>query len=173
MHELVTTAAILSLTIACHIVIWRLWQPRRDTVALLAICGGTIGAIVAAWGIGIWPFGPDTLPGWIQVGLAVAAVWLGYCEFYLAVKSQSPSSQMLLYAARHPQGVLPKDLMAVVADGPAEDERVESLMNAGLVRRTDVGLEPTPTGRRLAQAISIVGGIYRLPPPGPEPGSQE
>ena len=172
MHELVTTAAILSLTIACHIAIWRLWQPRRDTVALLAIGGGTIGAIVAAWGIGIWPFGPDTLPGWVQVGLAVAAVWLAYCEFYLAIKSQSPSSQMLLYAARHQQGVLPEDLMAVVAEGPAEDERVESLMNAGLARRTAVGLEPTPAGRRLAGAMKIIRSLYRLAPPGPKPGEQ-
>ena len=71
---------------------------------------------------------------------------------------------MLLYAARHPQGVVREDLLAVVANGPAEDERVETLVNGGLVRRTSAGLEPTAAGRRLARAITMVSGIYRLPP---------
>ncbi len=169
MRELLTSGAILCLALAGHIAIGRMRPPRRDTVALLAAGGGAMGAVIAASGLGLWRLGPDTLPGWVQVILAAGAAWLAYCELYLAIKSQSPSSQMLLYAARHPQGVSREDLLAVVANGPAEDERVESLVNGGLARRTSAGFEPTPAGRRLAQAISIVGGIYRLPPAVPKP----
>jgi hypothetical protein len=164
MRELLTSGVVLCLAMAGHVAFWRVWPPRRDTVALLAVGGGAMGVVIAASGLGLWPLGPDTLPGWVQVVLAAAAAWLAYCELYLAIKSQSPSSQMLLYAARHPQGVLREELLAVVANGPAEDERVESLVNGSLVQRTRAGFEPTPAGRRLAGAISILGGIYRLPP---------
>lgn len=152
---------------ASHVVIWRLRRPPRDTAALLALAGATLAAILIAGATGCWPFAPAGLAGWIQVVVVVAAMWLAYCEFYLAIKNESPSSRMLLYAARHPGGSSEEDLLAVVAKGPVEDERLESLVGGGLVQRTTKGLEPTAVGRRLAAAINAVCRLYRLSPAPP------
>jgi hypothetical protein len=167
MHESMTAGAILGLALASHMAIWRLRRPSRDTAALLLVAGASLTAILVATVTGRWPCAPQALAGWIQVVFAVAAVWLAYCELYLAIKNESPSSRMLLYAARHPGGSSEADLLAVVANGPLEDERLESLVNGGLVQRTAKGLEPTTAGRRLAAAINAVCQLYRLSPPLP------
>lgn len=172
MNELITTGAILCLSMAGHVVIWRLSRPTRDTAALLAVAGACLAAILIAGAMGRWPCAPGSLAGWIQVVVVVAAMWLAYCEFYLAIKNESPSSRMLLYAARHPGGSSEEDLLAVVAKGPVEDERLESLVDGGLVQRTTKGLEPTAAGRRLAAAIDAVCRLYRLAPAPPPPPTE-
>lgn len=166
---MLVVALAFALTIGGQLFVWRVRTPHNDVRTLLLL--GTVGLFVAIVG-SVWQHRGSTAfngSAVAQIGLSFFSLWLAYCELYLAIKSQSPSSQMLLYAARHPQGVLREDLLAVVANGPAEDERVESLVNGGLVRRTSAGLEPTPAGRRLTQTITLVSRIYRLPPAVPKP----
>lgn len=169
---MLVVALTFLLTLGVQVLVWRVRTPNRDIRMLLLL--GIFSLSLTLLRV-LWPLQPTAIVNLAtasQIGLAFCSLWLAYCEFYLAIKSQSPSSQILLYAARHPQGVLPEDLMAIVADGPAEDARVESLMNAGLARRTAMGFEPTPAGRRLARAMKMIGSLYRLPPTGPKPGEQ-
>lgn len=166
MFILLTTAIMLTAAFTLHVILWRLRRPRRELRALLLLGPAVFGFLFVMAALGYWPFSVGSFAALGLICLTTGAVWLAYCEFYLAVQEESPSSRMLLFAARHTNGVCQHDLLRIVADAPNGPGRVESLLASGLVQPKESGLSLTPRGERLLTIIESTTRLYKLSPPG-------
>lgn len=84
-----------------HWLLWRVYLPRRQTAALLAIFFACLPIGLAATAVGplarlVSPLGGCDL---LQVGLFHVAMTLAYVVAYSAIEERSPSMTLLLYVA--------------------------------------------------------------------------
>ncbi len=105
--------AVVTLTVALHVLTWRLRLVRRTIGRLVALYGVALLACGTLSACGVLP-APGSAPGAVRAVLMSVAVYLVYLSFYTAVEKDSASSVILLAAAR-PGGCVPRDAVR----GPA------------------------------------------------------
>lgn len=142
MRVLVAALGLFALAFLVHLALWRVWQPRRHTRALLRLFFGTLAAGVAV-GPGLAGTAPFTFAEVLHLGLSFTALTLTYLIIYSALQVDSPSLSMLLAIAD--TGV----------QGHGREELDRDFTDARLVR-------PRLEDLVRDQAVACDGGVYRI-----------
>jgi hypothetical protein len=131
-------AFLLSATaLLAHVVLWRLWLPRRQTFALLVIfilallCG-----VSALWTPTLAAFQPRG--GWeiLQIVLFHVAFMLAYVVAYSALEERSPSMTILLRVSDSgPLGTSREELMKNLALLSPVEVRLKAMVRDGMLRQ--------------------------------------
>lgn len=150
--------AFTALSFAVHWCLWRIWLPRRQTLALLSIFFGglAVGCLAVSchvvrrsgWGLD-WPW------DYVQVAMFHVSMTLGYVVAYSAIENRSPSMTILTFIADGgPVGRSRREVEALLFRDSPLDIRIDAMLRDGLVEQVDDGLILTGKGARWAALFS-------------------
>ena len=127
-----------------HIFIWRLYHPHRHALALLGVFFLPLAALIPLVGFLRALAGVELF----AVALLHAALSCAYIQVYPASQAQSPSFKILLFVGKAmPAGLAELEIQAQFKPAELLEERIQDLIDAGLVREENGFLELTPSGR--------------------------
>lgn len=162
----VAAAAVFSVCLALHIIIWRFRIPRHDALALFIVflvvpasvfCGLLI--LSAGMDITFWP-----APDLVLVLLLHTALAGVYISSYPAAQAISPSLDIILMIAASPQGRLTEEeINQRYDDSVLVTARVEDLRRSHLVNVTFDHAELTRTGRVIIRGFIFYRRLLGLP----------
>ena len=147
---LVAGMALFALSLALHVIVWRIRRPvsyRAWLPAFLLIFGpvaATIAWLMVAPGI--------ELAAVLLLHGALAAV---YTIGYTLLSAFSPSLELLKLLDRTPAGLPTTSLRLPFLAGALTGDRIDNLAAAGLVRQDGARLELGPRGVRLTQLVLL------------------
>lgn len=166
MKVTVLACAITALSFAVHWCLWRIWVPRRQTLALMMIFFGVLigGCLVGScrdvrdhgWGLE-WPW------DYVQVAMFHISMTLGYVVAYSAIENRSPSMKILTFVADGgEEGRSRREVQELLGQDSPLEVRIEAMLRDGMVKRTDGGLTLTGKGDRWATAFSQWANLIGL-----------
>lgn len=158
MPEIFLAALLLfSFSFSLHILIWRWRRPRYRVLILFIIFFLVPLAFLKADGIRGVPYTIQR-PAILAVMLLYAALSCAYIQTYPAVEAVSPSLGILLLLGRAmPQGLTQEQILRRLDANQLFDDRIQDLVTAGLMKRSESLLEPT----LFACAIVFVFLLFR------------
>jgi len=160
------TASILLTGLLCfvlalivHIVIWRIWAPKKQLFWLFAIflCLPLFALIACANGFELT----------LLDSLAAALLWLAmaaaYIQTYPALKEDIPSFRLLLLLENR-LGMSKEDIIAVMKQNNLFSAKLDELENDRLVVEKKGRFELSSAGRKLADLFYYYRKILGLKP---------
>jgi hypothetical protein len=160
---------LVATSLALHWVIWRIRVPVHQTSTLLRIffgvlsCGLCLAFVTGSADSQIpWPL-IEHPSGYLQVGLFVSSLALGYVITYSAIEADSPTLVIVDRIARAGNdGLHRNDLAIQLGDEVLIEPRVADLIRDGLVQSDDGHrLCLTSSGRHFISIFSIYRRILR------------
>ena len=150
--------AVFGLSLALHVVAWRIRRPEsyRAWLPILVIIFGPIAAAVA-WTIEPTPLGVTAL---LAMHGTLSAV---YVIGYTLVSAFSPSVELLKLLDRTPAGIPAASLRLPFLAGALTTDRIDNLSGAGLVRQHGTRLELGPRGVQLTRLVLLYRHAIGLP----------
>lgn len=150
-------AALFIAALICHVVYWRLRPPRNHIPALLVAFGVPFlmyAFLAPARGADLWA---DLL--------AYASFASAYIQSYPAAQAQSPTLLIALALKKAPQGLTDEEIAAALPREKLVGDRVQDLLDAGLV---EAGEKPgtvrlTGSGAALLPPFRALRAILGLP----------
>jgi hypothetical protein len=142
------------LTLALHILIWRVWRPKNDLKGLLLVFFLVPGGVVLGAQVGILfnslvPVCFDSdLPAVIVLCYSLG---LAYVMSYPAAQASSPSLDIILTASKVPEGVRVEDLNSLFQEKTLLAPRFQNLIDSGLAYERSHVLHLTWQGLVLAR----------------------
>ena len=145
---LVGGLAVFILSLALHVVIWRVRRPTsyRAWLPALAIIFGPVAAAIAWFMVAT----PLELAAVLLLHGSLAMV---YTIGYTLLTAFSPSLELLKLLDRAPAGVPTSSLRLPFLAGALTGDRIDNLTAAGLVQRDGVRLALGPRGERLTRLV--------------------
>lgn len=135
---------IFAICMTLHVLLWRIYQPKRHLVALLSLF--FLGGAVLFFALQI--FFKLSFPDALAVALLHTALSCGYIQLYPASQAQSPSVTILTTVKKSmPHGMTENEIRSLLNTEMTFQDRVEDLMAAGLVQHEKKGLSLTKRGR--------------------------
>ncbi len=162
--------ASFSLSLALHVLLWRLSRPRSDLWVLLAIflAFPTLVALLILAGRAALP--DAGFPAPLDVGAVLMLHWAisaAYVQSYPAAQAQSPSLEIAHAIAKSaPRGLSREELMATLTTGSLVQARVEDLVSNRLIRMEGDRYVLTPGAARLVEFFLGLRAFLGLPGPG-------
>lgn len=142
-----------------HIVIWRIWAPKKQLFWLFGIflCMPLFVLITCANGFQLS----------LLDSLAAALLWLAmavaYIQTYPALKEDIPSFRLLLLLEKHP-GMSKEDIITAMKQDNLFSAKLDELENDSLLVNKKGRLELSPAGRKLADLFYYYRKILGLKP---------
>ena len=136
---------VFFVSLAGHIVVWRIRHPRRHALALFVFF--SIPASLMIWAISRVL---DSLSGTdlFAIALMYTAVSSAYIQLYPASQAQSPSMKLLSMVQKSmPHGMTEDEIRVSFDSAQIFQARVDDLLHAGLLRREDGFIALTGKGR--------------------------
>jgi hypothetical protein len=160
MRVLAFSIILTFVSLAVHLLAWRIAIPRRQTRALLAIFA-LVPCVVAATGAFaptlLRALGPVSPWEWLHVVLFYVAVTLAYIVVYSALEERSPSMTLLSHAAQAPAtGCSRAELEIVLGRASPVEVRLAALVRDGLVDEHLGVCRLTRKGRRLTATFECL-----------------
>lgn len=152
-----------------HIVIWRLWCPKRKVaVLLLLFILLPFLFIVGYRGFEWFGFAPPiisfTMIEWSAIYLIHFALSSAYILSYPAIEAVSPSLAILLIIGDSIlHGVVHEDLLHVFDDEVVLEPRLKDLIEAGLIIKSDGYLMVTSRGITFVKCFMLLRCLLGLP----------
>ncbi len=155
-----------------HWLLWRVWLPKRQIVALLWVFQG-IFAVVLLWG---WlvssgeasakpqaAFWPCDFWQWLHVALFYEAVSLAYIVAYSALEQDSPSMTIVVFVAdAKGRGRTREELYSLIGQDFITGYRFDSMVHGGLIARVGDVYVLTSRGRFWAHLFRWYRKMFRL-----------
>ncbi|MCA8926167.1 MAG: hypothetical protein KDD82_30450 [Planctomycetes bacterium] len=150
-----------------HVLLWRVWLPRRQLPTLLALLLGAFPALLLALTFALPELrahAPQDAPGWLLVGTFHLAFSLGYAATYTALEEDSPSLCLLRYVAQGgPAGRTPEETRAFLLQGRMVGKRLEAAQTGDLLVEREGRYHLTSRGARLAALFLAAQRLLGLP----------
>lgn len=150
-----------------HVLLWKLWLPRRQLPTLLALLLVVFPALLLGLTFAVPQLrdvAPADAPGWVTVGLFHLAFSLGYGVTYTALEEDSPSLCLLRYVARAGDaGRSTAETKAFLLQGNMVGKRLEAAQTGDLLVEREGRYHLTPRGERLAAGFLLAQRLLGLP----------
>lgn len=164
MHVVLFAVAVFSLAFLVHWLLWRLWRPRRQILALLILFMGLFPVVLlCAW---LFPEAipwPEGLWQWLHVTLFYVAVSLAYIVVYSALEQDSPSLTVVAFvAAAGQKGRTMDELQALIPLDFIIGSRFDSMLHGGLIERAGEVYQLTPKGRFWGRLFLLFRRMFKL-----------
>ena len=159
MNALATAICWVILTIAIHLLIWRIFRPKSParTACLCAFMFFSYGILFA-----------QTYLNQIEIVYTVALSTVLFCAYIISIpgiESESPSSLIALFIhQRGHDGASEEDLRALITDEIFVLDRLQGLLREGLVEKKDDRFIITPAGESFLAAFTVfhkIAGINK------------
>ena len=131
---------IFSVSLAIHLVLWRIYVPKTGVRALLKIFFGTLITailllyIASAASVSFRHIAPDNIAEYIHICIFFTAMALSYIITYVAIEADSPSIVMIMkISGAGPEGLPKKELRRALTDDLLIKPRIEDLLNDKLI----------------------------------------
>jgi hypothetical protein len=147
---LIDGLALFLLSLAIHVVVWRVRRPesyRAWLPALIVVFGPVAGGL--AWLVVREPL---QLAAVLLLHGSLAAV---YTIGYTLVSAFSPSVELLKLVDRAPEGIPVAALRLPGLAGALTGDRIENLTAAGLIRQQGTYVQLDDRGARLARLVLV------------------
>ena len=157
--------ALLAVAFLVHVLLWRLFVPRRQFIALLAIFAVVPAAIIAAAAAtGILPVFRVPAPDIFRLALFYVSCSLIYICLYSAIELPSPTLTIVSVIADHGGGGCSE---GEIADALMQNDdagvRIGAMVRSGLLVVEDGLCRLTRKGRSLAGLFELASVVFGLP----------
>ena len=160
-HILLLSFVFFFFCLGVHVTFWRLQHPKRHALTLISIFSVPL--------LGLLPFSRLLWPdlSWVDVaavGLLHLATSCAYIQIYPASQADSPSLKILLLVEKSmPAGMTERQIQALFSSKQLLEERVQDLLDSGLVNEHANNLELTTKGHMLILPFIVLRRLIGLP----------
>ena len=166
---LLSGVLIFIVCLCMHVIVWRWWHPRRRVVVLfLLFIFLPFFFIIGYLGFVWFDFAPFvisfTIIEWLAIYLIHFVLSSSYILSYPAVEAVSPSLAILLMIGdSNLHGVVHEDLLHVFDDEIVLEPRIQDLIEAGLIIKSEDYLMATSRGSTLVKCFILLRRLLGLP----------
>ena len=114
MNTLLYTLLLLSITLAIHLIIWKIWLPKNHTKVLILLCAAVLVLGVIFY-ILIVDIGNGPVSSILQFIILYMSLSLAYITTYSALEVDSPSLVMIMNIAKQGRSGLDKNALYQMA----------------------------------------------------------
>jgi len=155
MVVLISGLALFFLAYFIHATVWRIRPPRHEWRTLIFIFSG-----VAAVALAVVPYASETqrlgltLPRLALTLLLFGGLSIVYLILFSALQADSPTLTMIRIIRHHrTDGVTTAELISNFASRSYPRERLDRMIEDGLVQSVDGRLRIAPQGKRIASVV--------------------
>jgi hypothetical protein len=159
---------LLALAFSVHVLLWRVFVPRRQFMALLLIFAFVPAAIIAAAAAtGIPPAFRVAAPDMFRLALFYVSCSLVYICLYSAIEIPSPTLTIVSVIADHgADGRSEQEIASALMQNDDVGLRIGAMVRSGLITVDRGFCRLTGKGRLLAGLFELASVVFGLPPGG-------
>jgi hypothetical protein len=156
--------ALFTAVFLVHWLLWRVWRPRRQILALLFLFFGLLpGVLLLFWGFPEWEFWPRNPWEWLHALLFYVAVSLAYIVVFSALEQDSPSLTVVVFVADAGQrGRTQDELYKLIDLDFIVGERFEAMLHGKMIEQVGDVYRLTPKGLFWARLFWLFRKMFKL-----------
>jgi hypothetical protein len=169
MIVLISGLALFFIAYFIHATVWRIRPPRHEWRTLIFIFSG-----VTATALAVVPYGSETqrlgltLPRFVLTLFLFGGLSIVYLILFSALQADSPTLTMIRVIRHHrTDGITTAELSANFASRSYPRERLDRMIEDGLVQSVDGRLRIAPQGKRFASVVLSYRELLRRPSASP------